>query len=76
MTRHGLFNHAAVSPMRRPTGVLAPDSMKVACTRKNAAPIAGRISTITPANTFFNALSATNAAATRGPSEPPKHKTP
>jgi hypothetical protein len=76
MTRHDLFNHAAVSPLRRPTGMLVPDKMKAACTRKNAVPIAGRISTTTPGNTFSNALGSTNAAATRSPSEPPKHKTP
>jgi hypothetical protein len=76
MTRHGLFNHAAVSSISRPTGVLAPDKMKAAFTRANALPIAGKISTITPASTLFNALGSTNTAATRGPSEPPKHKTP
>jgi hypothetical protein len=76
MTRHGLFIHAAVSHLSRPTAWLAPDKMKTAFTRTNVLPIAGKISTITPASTFFNALGSTNAAATRGPSEPPKHKTP
>jgi hypothetical protein len=76
MTRHGLLIHAAVSHPRRPTRVLAQDKMKTACTRTNALSIIGRISAIVPANTFFNAVGSTNAAAIDGRSEASRHKIP
>jgi hypothetical protein len=76
MTRQGLFIHVAVSHLRRPTGGLASDKMKTAFTRTNALPITGKISTITLASTFFTALGSTNAAATDGPSQAQKYKTP
>lgn len=76
MTRHGLLIHAAASHLRRPTGVLAPDKMKAACTRTNALSITGRTSTIAPATTFYNAVGSTNTAAINGRSEASKHKNP
>ena len=76
MTRHGLLIHAAVSHLRRPTGVLAPDKGQTACTRTNAVSTPGKLSTIAPATTFYNAVGSTNAAAINGRSKASKHKTP
>lgn len=76
MPRHGLLIHAAVSHLRRPMRVLAPDKAQAALSRTNAISIFGKLSTLTPANTFFNAVGSTDAAAIDGASEASKHKTP
>ena len=76
MTRHGLLIHAAVSHLRRPMRVLAPDKAQAALSRTNAISIFGKLSTLAPATMFYNANGSTDAAAIEGPSEASKHKTP
>jgi len=76
MTRHGLLIFAAVSHLRRPTRVLAPDKGQTALTRTSVTSITGGISRIEPATTFYNATGSTDAAAIDGASEASKHKTP
>jgi hypothetical protein len=76
MTRHGLLILAAVSHLRQPKAVLAPDKGQTALTRTNVISITGGTSTIEPATTFYNAAGSTDAAAIDGASEASKHKTP
>ncbi|MHC2296080.1 hypothetical protein ACVJBD_000286 [Rhizobium mongolense] len=76
MTRHSLFIHVATSHQRRPTGWLAPSGVAITLSLENSLGVSAKISAITPADAFFNALGPTDAAVIDCPWAALKHKTP